>query len=211
MEGAEHVAEFVRDLGCFLNLNELEFSDTNAEALKARGYVLRDDESNTVLGSAEVAENAIKIGRGGSNKCGSVGNCSNDDSSGQSSCGKMNFCSSRYKDAVQLRLRLIRTAQKNARPFDEITEDGTVIYGKIDVDESYLDAFAAFLEELELPEESYAVNADKNTVETAAGIAEELAAILSEDCISDFGSVKFWIIERYPFENGFLVGCDRIF
>ena len=169
-------------------MNELEFSDTNAEALKKRGYVLKNDESNTVLGSAEIAENAFETG-----------------------CGKMNFCSSRYKDAVQLRLRLIRTAQKNARPFDEITEDGTLIYGRIDVAEPYLNAFAAFLEELELPKEAYAVNAEKLTVETAAGIAEELAAILNEEENSDFGSIKFWIIERYPFENGFLVGCDRIF
>ena len=176
-------------------MNELEFSDTNAEALKKRGYVLKNDESNTVLGSAEIAENAFETG------CQKAGD----------GCGKMNFCSSRYKDAVQLRLRLIRTAQKNARPFDEITEDGTIIYGRIDVAEPYLDAFAAFLEELELPKEAYAVNAEKQTVETAAGIAEELAAILNEEENSDFGSIKFWIIERYPFENGFLVGCDRIF
>jgi Uncharacterized conserved protein related to pyruvate formate-lyase activating enzyme len=183
----------VKNVGCFLNLNELEFSDTNAEALKSRGYVLKNNESNTVLGSAEIAKTAFEIG------------C------GENNCGKVNFCSSRYKDAVQLRLRLIRTAQKNARPFDEITEDGTVIYGRIDIDETLLNSFVSFLKEMELPDEAYVVNAEKHTIETAAGIAEELAAILNEDEMSEFGEIKFWVIERYPFENGFLVGCDRIF
>ena len=169
-----------------MNLNELEFSDTNAEELKKRGYVLLDDESNTVRGSAAVAGKAFDVG------------------------GKTNFCSSRYKDAVQLRLRLLRTARSTARDFDEITEDGTIMYGRINVPAEFLMPFAAFLEETELPETAYFINPDKNTVETACGIAEELAAIFSEENIGEFGAVQFWIIERYPFENGFLISCDRI-
>ena len=159
----------------------------NAEELKKRGYVLSNDESNTVFGSADIAKKAFDVG------------------------GKINFCTSRYKDAIQLRLRLLRTAQLNARPFDEITEDGTLIYGRINLSESFLEPFVLFLREMELPDESYMVFPDRNTVETACGILEELAAIFEEDGISEFGKVKFWMIERYPFENGFVVGCDPIF
>ena len=169
-----------------MNLNELEFSDTNAAELKKRGYVLSDDESNTVLGSAEIAKKAFDVG------------------------GKTNFCTSRYKDAIQLRLRLLRTAQLNARPFDEITEDGTLIYGRINLSESSLESFVSFLREMELPDESYMVFPDRNTIETACGIVEELASIFEEDRILEFGKVKFWVIERYPFDNGFIVGCDPI-
>ena len=187
MEGAENVAIFSKNIGCFLNLNELEFSDTNAEEMKLRGYTLMNDESNTVRGSSIIAKKAFDVG------------------------GKINFCTSRYKDAIQLRLRLLRTAQRNARPFDEITEDGTLIYGRINLSDLFLEPFLSFLKEMELPEESYVVYPERNIVETACGIVEELAAIFKEDDISDFGQIKFWIVERYPFENGFIVGCDPIF
>lgn len=187
MEGVADVAGFVKDIGCFLNLNEFEFSDTNAEKLKKRGYALVNDESNAVLGSAAIAKTAFDAGE------------------------KVNFCSSRYKDAVQLRLRLLRTAQSTAREFDEITEDGTVMYGQIDVPAGFLEAFTAFLTEMELPKEAFRVNLEKNTIETACGIAEELAAIFLEEEIEEFGKVKIRIIERYPFEKGFVVGSDEIF
>lgn len=183
------MAEFAEKAGCFLNLNELEFSDTNAVELKKRGYVLMNDESNTVLGSADTAKQAFDAGCSG---------------------GKMNFCSSRYKDAVQLRLRLLRTARQYARPFDEITEDGTVYFGRIKVPESLLDQFVSFLQENELPDEAYAVSRAKNTIETAAGIAEELAAIFEEEG-AGFEKIQLWIIEQYPFEGGFVVGSERIY
>lgn len=209
------VAEFVKTAGCFLNLNELEFSDTNAEEMKKRGYVLVNDESNTVLGSAEVAKRAFETGCSCDSSCGggdSGGDSSSAGDSGAgtgSSCGRINFCSSRYKDAVQLRLRLLRTARQYARPFDEITEDGTILFGRIDVPDSLLE-FVSFLEENELPQEAYVINAEKKTVETAVGIAEELASIFEEDG-ADFEKFKIWIIEQYPFDGGFVVGSERIF
>lgn len=176
-------------------MNELEFSETNAEEMKKRGYVLIDDESNTVLGSAETARKAFDA----FDLCDSEnGEC------------KMNFCSSRYKDAVQLRLRLLRTARQNARDFDEITEDGTIIFGRIKVPAEFLESFDVFLKENELPEESYAVDADRNTIETACGIAEELATIFEEEN-PNFGQIQIWIIEQYPFTGGFVVGSERIY
>ena len=187
IEGAEKVAAFVKKQGCFLNLNELEFSETNTEALFKRGYVLSDDESNTVKGSAEIAKKAFDVG------------------------GKINFCSSRYKDAVQLRLRFLRTAQQNARAFDEITTDGTIAFGKIKLEKQYLLPFVSFLEQMELPADAYFVDEDKNAIETACGIAEELASIFMEEETKDFGKIKIEIVERYPFENGFVVDCLEIY
>ncbi|WNY24919.1 radical SAM protein [Methanolapillus millepedarum] len=193
LPNAVDVAVFAKKIDCFLNLNELEFSENNADAMKEHGFSLIDNESNAVFGSREIARQAYEVG------------------------GKINFCASRYKDAVQLRLRLIRTAVSSARPFDEITADGTIIYGKLKIQSVFLNDFATFLEDLEVPAEAYEIlDPDGNSddfavVETAAGIAEELAEIFREDEISDFGEVQFWLFERYPFSNGFVVESSRIY
>ncbi|WNY28650.1 hypothetical protein MmiEs2_08500 [Methanimicrococcus stummii] len=195
-------------------MNELEFSDTNAEELKNRGYSLINDESNTVLGSAEIAKHAFDAGCAA--HCGGAGDnsgdcaCVNDGSAGDTASGaKMNFCSSRYKDAIQLRLRLLRTARQFARPFDEITEDGTIYFGRVKApDSDSLSELIRILQENELPEEAYAISG--NVIETAAGIVEELKAIFEED-EDGFEKVQLWIIEQYPFVGGFVVGSERIF
>ena len=191
LAGVESVLEFTKKAGCFLNLNELEFSDTNAAALKERGYVLKSDESNTVLGSAEIAKHAFEIG------CSDGG-------------ALLNFCSSRFKDAIQLRLRLLRTAQQFARPFDEITKDGTIIFGRIKAPAAFLNEAVAFLQENGLPKEAYFVDSEENIIETTSGIVEELAVIFNENK-ADFENIQLWIIEQYPFVGGFVVGSERIF
>jgi pyruvate formate-lyase activating enzyme-like uncharacterized protein len=191
LAGAESVLEFTKKVGCFLNLNELEFSDTNAAALKKRGYALKNDESNTVMGSAEIAKRVFEAG------CSDGG-------------ARMNFCSSRFKDAVQLRLRLLRTAQQFARPFDEITDDGTIVFGRIKTPDAFLNEMIAFLQENELPEEAYFVNSEKNIIEIASGIVEELAIIFNQNK-TDFENIQLWIIEQYPFVGGFVVGSERVF
>lgn len=91
----------------FLTINELEWGETNAGEMRRRGLVPDNGSGNAVRGSRAW-------------------------SAGISRHPKAYFCSSRDKDAVQLRRRLIRTARTTARPFDEITRDGTVIYGRIE-------------------------------------------------------------------------------
>ncbi len=95
----------------FVNLNELEFSETNDTSLRARGY--RDDEANGwgVLGSRAVAERVVR-------------------DPGVSV--PVHYCSSRFKDGVQLRQRLLRRAQRTAPGFAETTEDGTIVLGVVE-------------------------------------------------------------------------------
>ena len=108
LERAEEVAAFAKEIDVFLNLNELEFSDNNSEALLKSGFSLESDTSSAAAGSCKYAEAAF------------------------SACKKAHFCSSTYKDAVQLRKRFQRIAKNTAREFDDITEDGTLIYGLIE-------------------------------------------------------------------------------
>ncbi|MBU3968222.1 MAG: radical SAM protein [Euryarchaeota archaeon] len=150
----------------FLNLNELEFSETNMEGMKKQGYEVASDESCEAKGSREVAE-ALN-GK------------------------KVHFCSSRFKDAVQLRERYKRIANKNARGFDEITEDGTIIYGVIE------GCSPDIMKEAGVMEDNTYVVTDVS-IETESSLVRALA----EEIKKRGGSAC--IIERYPMKNGMVV------
>jgi pyruvate formate-lyase activating enzyme-like uncharacterized protein len=101
------IVEALKGLGGFLNLNELEFSETNYDAMIARGFV-QLKSGYAAFGSQEIA---LEIAR--------------DEL-------PTYFCSSASKDRVQLRERLKRKARRLARPFDEVTEDGTLVFGVLE-------------------------------------------------------------------------------
>ena len=175
IEGAIEVSRMANELGCFLNLNELEFSDTNSEAMKLRSYKLKDEISNAVEGSYNTGMEILQ------------------------STVKGHLCTSRYKDAVQLRRRLLRIAERAARKFDEITEDGTLIYGIIKCDDEG-DSVKMIEKRLLLigvPEEMFQVV--KAEVHMASWILEEIKMDIAAD------AKEICIIERYPFPGGMIV------
>ncbi|HVP94378.1 MAG TPA: 4Fe-4S cluster-binding domain-containing protein [Methanoregulaceae archaeon] len=146
----------------FLNINELEWGDTNAEEMRERGYTLEDGYHNAVKGAREWA---YRISRD----------------------EKVHFCSSSFKDSVQLRKRLIRIARNTARPFDHITRDGTIIYGNLvpaGTDTSWLG---------NLSPGSYENCADH--IELSWKILHKQAEVLTGECS---------IVERYP-DHGMIV------
>lgn len=89
----------------YLNINELEWSETNAAAMREKGLSLEDDYHNAVPGTREWADELLSADE------------------------KVHWCSSTFKDSVQLRERLKRIAKNTVRPFEEITDDGTIVYG----------------------------------------------------------------------------------
>nr|WP_209690160.1 radical SAM protein [Methanomicrobium sp. W14] len=143
-----------------LNINELEWSETNAEAMRNMGYSLEDNYHNAVSGAKQWADKLI------------------------SADSKVHWCSSAFKDSVQLRERLKRIAKNTARPFEEITEDGTVVYG--------------FL----TPESELPKDLDDSMYERFEDHIE-LSWWLLTDYPNDFPGEKK-IIERYP-NNGMIV------
>jgi pyruvate formate-lyase activating enzyme-like uncharacterized protein len=175
LEGAEKVAAFAEEMGIFLNLNELEFSDNNSNALRKNGFCLETDTSSAAAGSSKFARVACLA------------------------CKRTHFCSSTYKDAVQLRKRFLRIANNTAREFDEITEDGTLVYGIIEGGDQKL--AEETLQNMEIPSELFEVKNGK--IETAWWVLEELKEEIKEE-LEPSGS-KLFIIERYPFEDGMLV------
>lgn len=142
----------------FLNINELEWGETSADGMRERGLALADPVSNAVEGARAWA--APLVGD-----------------------PKVRFCSSAFKDAVQLRERMIRIAVNTARPFEEVTDDGTVVYGTL----RPADDVAGIVEALGLEADEYAV------VDGALELAWDRLAAAREAV-----SGEKTIVERYP-------------
>jgi pyruvate formate-lyase activating enzyme-like uncharacterized protein len=106
LQGVEALAAALPDLD-FLNLNELEWGEISADEMRRRGMRLTDGLHNAVKHSSRWAQ-PLRHQK------------------------KVNFCPSRFKDSVQLRERLKRIARNTARTFDEVTADGTVMYGVVE-------------------------------------------------------------------------------
>jgi pyruvate formate-lyase activating enzyme-like uncharacterized protein len=170
LKPAPRILEIIKKTGAFLNLNELEFSETNQDQLKAMGFQPQD-KCFGALGSKEVAENNFM-----------------DDGA------KVHYCSSSFKDAVQLRERFKRRARRVARSFEEITEDGTLILGTI---EGRISEAADILTQLEVPKSMYAVMGDR--IEMAAWVLEEIYPRLKRQ------GCHPTIEERYPTGDGQVV------
>ena len=95
----------------FVNLNELEFSETNEDQLHERGYRVDPWNGWGVRGSRAVAERVVRESR---------------------LSVPVHYCSSRFKDGVQLKQRLIRRAERTAPAFAHRTADGTVVLGIVE-------------------------------------------------------------------------------
>jgi len=119
------ILNVLKEVSGFLNLNELEFSETNYNAMTAAGFVPLES-GYAAVGSRKMAD---KI--------------ANDEV-------PTYFCTSASKDRVQLRERFKRKARRLARPFDEVTEDGTLVYGVVESVSSF-DCFTS------IPEDDYAI------------------------------------------------------
>jgi pyruvate formate-lyase activating enzyme-like uncharacterized protein len=111
------------------------------------------------------------------------------------------FCTSVFKDAAQHRSRLKRMAETVGRAFDEITDDGTLVYGKAWASE-------ARLRELGVPEEFYAVKSDH--VELAWWLLEEMVEdgdVQKGEIVEQYPTYDGTVVERTPLSNG--TGSDR--
>lgn len=96
----------------FVNLNQFEVSETNAEALQGRGYAAESDISFAVKGSSKMADSLLRW-------------CA------KNTGLRVHYCSVRLKDAVQLRNRLKRRAKNVAKEYDIVTGEGLLVRGAI--------------------------------------------------------------------------------
>jgi hypothetical protein len=140
----------------FINLNELEFSESNWNMMAEHDFQVKDDISSAVLGSYETAMAVMKKNR------------------------KVNIhlCSSAFKDGVQLRKRLIRRAEHICTDYQAVTDDGTLVRGYVYSED--LEAVIERLRELDVPDELFSVL--DNKVEVAPWVLEDIADDLDFKC-----------------------------
>ena len=160
---------------CWVNLNELEFSERNVEAFHKKGYVVKDDISAAVRGSQDTALNVLKLVQQGDIDVG------------------VHYCSVSFKDGVQLRNRIKRRAKNIAKAFEVITDDGTILKGAIYKSNVSLPQLFLFLKnEYDIPEKFLFIDKEKNRIEIGLWILEEIA-----DDITRQG-YKCFMVEEYP-------------
>ena len=150
----------------FVNLNELEFSATNAEALIDRGFAVVNDVSSAVKGSAAMSKKLLK----------------------QERRVAVHFCTSSFKDVVQLRNRIKRRARRVARRSDLVTDEGLLIKGIIvGVDPN--GTAERLRTEFGVPPAMMNPDLARGRLEVAPWILEEIYPELDLEC---------YIVEVYP-------------
>ena len=149
----------------FININEFEFSESNWNMMEEMHYTVKDDLSSAVAGSEEMAVHLMKKYPG---------------------C-PIHFCSSAFKDGVQLRKRLIRRANVIAKKHDIVTDDGTIIKGIVCADD--LNEAVAALSEMKVPKELMLIDEERKRIEVAPWKLRKISKKLP---------YRSYIIEEYP-------------
>ncbi|MFH0859785.1 MAG: radical SAM protein [Candidatus Altiarchaeota archaeon] len=198
LKETEKFIDYISSLGVrFLNLNELEISETNVNEMHERGFRAVSDASSAVKGSREAGLKLLQY-------------CA------RNTRLNVHFCTVKLKDAVQLRNRLKRRAKNVAKEYDIVTGDGLLIRGALYLPEltpsfgyqdklerltqqtrrSYLSKLSRtarrLSETLGIPPILLEVDRRRLRILTGAWVAEELA-----DEIKKAG-LKPAVVEEYP-------------
>ncbi len=152
----------------FVNLNELEFSETNWRSLRALGFDVKEenDISSGVAGSEKMALDLLSV----------------------KTDLPLHYCSSAFKDGIQLRRRISRRAKNVRRPHELLTKDGTLLIGVIETDKVAATA-AYIMKRFDVPGNLIWSNPAKKRLEVAPWVLEEIAGELDD---------RSFIIEEYP-------------
>ena len=156
----------------FLNLNELEITVGNYDNMELRGFNISNEITAGAEGSSDLA-NKLKIRITNAN----MGIPDQETGDVLEPYGyHLKFCTSSYKDAGQLRARFRRRAISTLRPYEQLTEDDTLVFGAMYVDESYSKEFISEISSnLDISKNWIYWNKDEIRIEMPLSIAEYLS------------------------------------
>ena len=187
-ENLKEVGQRADDIGIsFMNLNELEASETNFERLAALGMRLTSMESASIEGSSNVAKEFVQWASENLDQL------------------DVHFCTARFKDTIQMRNRLERRLVRTKREFEERDDvEPLLILGVIRAAHGYkLDASELVLIEQILETEfdvpSNLMNNDMTRlrIEIAPWILDEIASQLRL-LLTDNPPIEMGIAFEYP-------------
>lgn len=161
----------------FVNLNELEFSETNWQALRKLDFDVRDDVSSGVKGSERLGRDLLSL----------------------DTDVPLHYCSAAFKDGIQLRRRIMRRARNVKRPHEILTKDGTFIKGIIETDDLSMTA-AWLLNKYSVPGNLIRADGPRMRLEIAPWILEEIAGELDMPSyiIEEYPTADRLEVERIP-------------
>ena len=162
----------------FVNLDEMEYSDANFARMKVRGYQVKHDLGYGVKGADDVAARLLA----------------------KPWTTTVHYCTSGYKDAWQLRTRIKRRAANVARPWDVVTDDGTLVKGVIEGDGA-ADLLGDLTKKSRVPRKLMGLDAARRRIEIAPWILEEIAPQLGRPS---------YVVEEYPTADGLEVERVRL-
>ena len=161
----------------FVNLNELEFSETNCDSLKRRGMSVKDDVSSGVLGSEELALEVL----------------------GTPSAVPIHYCSAASKDGIQLTRRIARRGKNVRKRHEVLTDEGLLLKGVIETSDP--DGVADTLRRrYEVPSALIWRDDEKNRLEVAAWVLAEIADELDDESfvVEEYPTADRLEVERTP-------------
>jgi uncharacterized protein len=173
----------------FINLNELEISDTNDKRLSQRKYKLKDKISYALKGSEETALKLVQYGQ------------------------KINFpvhyCSCQFKDAVQLANRFRLRAESIKQSYDYVDVEGMITRGEIFKEKSKITKkeFEEIQEYFDIPDEL--IYFENGKIKIAYFVLEDIW----KEIKTDFPNGKKYVAEIkkiYPTSDEFELEKDRL-
>ncbi|MCK4884022.1 MAG: radical SAM protein, partial [Candidatus Diapherotrites archaeon] len=163
----------------FINLNELEFSDSNWDQMVEKKCKQRGEHTYAVEGSMELAIEVL--------------------SRFEKTDVKAHFCSVKIKNGVQLTNRLMRRARNTKKPFETVTNDGFKRKGTVEGEpENVKKAWSEIKKgpKVFFNEEKQRIECD---LKTAVKIAKKFSALdLQAFDVLEYPVFNAWDFEKRP-------------
>ncbi len=159
--------------GDFINLNELEVSETNYMSLRLRGYSAKHCTYTSIEGSEELALRLVEW-------------------ASTSVSVSVHYCPAIVKDKVQLKRRLLRIAHRRRKPYEKVDEEGLIVRGIVEGSDGLIEILCQELLRRNVREELFQALGGRlafhpNLADTIVHIVEILGLPL-----------KVYVERRYP-------------
>ncbi|MHA2287543.1 MAG: radical SAM protein [Promethearchaeota archaeon] len=177
----ENLKEFILYLNNikadFVNLNEFEYCSPNSQYLKDRNFKLEEGTTASVINSRKLALELIK------------------DIAPKVSI-KLHFCTIRAKDYWQMRNRYLRRAKTIKKPYEQITDDGLLLFAQIEGEKKDIERFyGMLLKDVNIPQNFLAYNETNIKLPITFAMEDFLIDLLIKN------NLKGFIMEITPFRE----------